>query len=234
MSPEISRRLERLVADYAEGWYADEDFALRLGELAAGCGLGALTERLPPDLHWAARRGIALDNRRAADRECLRPEDSPFHWPGGYYHRVAETLLEPDEPGRRGRLSVVCLPSFEAEWALRLLGSDRVGFSLALSVAADQIYGHSSGPVGARRAEAPLEVELAVLVCEAWRKMLSRTRHPEMVSAGLDGVAYHFTSHGPGVGFMAGRTQDVVAERPDRPRPAGGVGASSPPVCGGG
>ena len=149
-----------------------------------------------------------LDNQWAAGNECLRPEDSPIVGMNfdEYYRKVAAALLEPDVPTRRGLLSVICLPSFEVEWAARLLGSEKKGYALARSIAETQIWSRATVPVAVRRVEVPLAEELGVLLCEVWRKMLLRVRHPEHSGIGKDGVTYHFAAWAPGVGFMAGNT----------------------------
>lgn len=210
ISPIISCRLERLLAGREKGLFSDDEFADHLGNLITADNLAELLERLPPNLLPIVKRGIAFDNQRAVDTEYLQPEKSPFDWMplfGSYYQNVAALLFESDTPQRRGLLSIVCLPSFEVEWALRLLGSDRAGYSLALSIAEKQIWSSQAGtPVQVRRIEARLTAELAVSICAAWRKMLLRTRHATSGMIGLDGVTYHFACHGAGVGWMAGKT----------------------------
>lgn len=213
LSPEIVRRLDRLLALHTEGFSTEEEFGEFLGDLITAENLGAVLKRVPSDLLGVVRRGIKLDNQWAADNECLRPGGSPFDpmhfWE--YYRDVAAALLEPDVLARRGLMSVVCLPSFQVEWAIRLLGSEKKGCTLALSVAETQIWSQicssqAKVPVAVRRLEAPLPAELAAVLCEVWRKMLLRVRHPTGGGIGLDGVTYHFACHGPGTQIMAGKT----------------------------
>jgi hypothetical protein len=210
LNPEIARRVDRLLAAYAKGVFTEDELAENLGLLVTADNLSALADRLSPELLVALKRGIDHDNRRVADNECLHPPASPFDWvtvSGEYYRNIAAALLEPDAPKRRGLLSVVCLPSFEAEWALRLLGADNKGYALALSVAEKQIWSsRTTAPVAVKQMEVPLTAELGALLCEVWRKMLLRVRHSQSVGIGLDGVTYHFACHGPGVGLMAGET----------------------------
>jgi hypothetical protein len=210
LSPKIEGRLNRLLAMRDKGVFTDEEFAARLGDLLTTDNIGTLLERCPPDLIGVVKKAIALDNRRAADNECLQPEASPLDWLDifdRYYRNVAELLLEPGKPRRQGLISVVCLPSFEVEWALRLIGSEEKGYSLALSVAEAQIWpSRGTSPIAVKRRESPLAADLAVAVCEAWRKMLLRVRHPERGTGHLDGVTYHFACHGPGFNWMAGKT----------------------------
>lgn len=209
LSPEIARRFDRLFAIHEKGILTEDEFAEHLGYLITADNLEAVLERLPPNLLEAVKRGIRLDNQRAPGDECLRPEASLFQTTiiSDYYRRVAAALLEPDLPKSQGLLSVICLPSFEVEWAMRLLGSEKKGYTLALSVAERQIwFSQANVPIAVRRLEAPLMAELGSLISEGWRKMLLRVRHPETGHMGLDGVTYHFACHGPGVGFMAGKT----------------------------
>jgi hypothetical protein len=216
LSPEIARRLDLLLATYTEGFLTEDEFAQHLGHLVTADNLGAVLDRVPPPLLEAVKQGINLDNQRAAGNECLWPEDSPFDDGlfSEYYRQVGAALLEPGVPNRRGLLSVVCLPSFEVEWALRLLGDEKKGYAVALSVAETQIWAHccasyssrATVPIAVRRVEAPLAGELGSLLCEVWRRMLLRVRHPQSRGIGLDGVSYHFACHGPGVGYMAGKT----------------------------
>jgi hypothetical protein len=213
LSPEISRRLGRLVASHKTGLFTDEEFAIQLGGLGSFVtteNINTLLSQLPVELHGTVKRGISLDNQQAADDECLRPEDSPLD-PlcnfGEYYRKVTETLLESDESERRSILSVICLPSFQVEWAVRLLGSERSGYLLSLSVAETQIWCHSATtPVAVNCLEVPLSRELAALMGVVWRKMLLCVRHPQSCRLGKDGVTYHFACHDLGVGFMAGKT----------------------------
>jgi hypothetical protein len=98
LSPEIARRLDRLLASREKGIFTDEELAAQLGDLVTADNIGALLERLPHAMLGAVKRGIALSNRRAADNECLWPEDSPLHRVpivAQYYHNVSEALLEP-------------------------------------------------------------------------------------------------------------------------------------------
>jgi hypothetical protein len=160
LSREIERRLDRLLAVRDKGVFTDEEFAARLGDLLTTDNIGTMLDRLPPDLIGVVKKAVALDNRRAADNECLQPEASPLDWLdvfARYYRNVAGLLLEPDKPRREDLISVVCLPSFQVEWALRLLGSERKGHSLALSVAEAQIWSYrGTSPIAVKRSESPL------------------------------------------------------------------------------
>jgi hypothetical protein len=152
------------------------------------------------------KEGIAADTRRLAATDCLCPEGSPFgRMFSSYHEHVASILLSPHEPRERGRLSVVCLPAFEVEWALRLLGSPKAGYSLVVTVAEQQI-GSSRAPetVQAQRLETQVAATIADSIQQVWKKMLLRTRHPEIARIGKDGVRYHFAGFFPEALYMAG------------------------------
>jgi hypothetical protein len=210
LSPEIDRRFNRLLAFHEKGGYSDDELAFAFGTLATADNIGELLERLPSNLLEAVKRGIVLDNRQAMGNDYLHPEASPLDCEPlsiKYYQMVSQALLEPDLTPRRGRLWVVCLPSFQVEWALRLIGSDTGGYSLAVSVAKTQIWDSQTvAPVEVKMIEAPLPTNVAAQVCRAWQKMLLRVRHPESNLVGKDGVGYHFAYHGPDIGRMAGKT----------------------------
>jgi hypothetical protein len=212
LSREIERRLERLLAVHQQGIITEDELASQLGTLASGGSIDSLLERLPTDLVGIAKRGIALDNQEAADHEFLRPEASPFDAiakSDHYYRHVAAALLEPGDDEHPVLLSVVCLPSFDPEWALRLLDKES-GYSLILNRAETQIYGSLWDPqpaaVAIRREQAILSQALAAELRVAWRKMLRRVRHAERAVFGADGETYHFTCWERGMGCMAGRT----------------------------
>src|SRR5262245_1927320 len=82
-----------------------------------------------------ANMGIRADH--------LLPEESPlFGAPfiPRYFLRVAETLFESGKIKRAEGATAVCLPSFEAEWAVRLIGSEKVPYSVLLVEAKEQIW----------------------------------------------------------------------------------------------
>jgi hypothetical protein len=210
LNPEIARRVDRLIKAQKIGVFSATEFGSRLGELVTADNLGEVLERIPPDLLEAFKESIVQDNKRVADDECLYPEESPFHQPphiAQYYLKVGALLLENEKINRGVILSVTCMPSFEVEWALRLVESRKGNYSLLLATANEKIWQKAgTSPIPVLSSKAILLPELAELVCEVWRKMLQRTRHPSIGRFGLDGVSYHFFYHGPGVGRMAGRT----------------------------
>jgi hypothetical protein len=209
LSPQMAKRVDRLVAIQQMGVYTPEEFGRLLGELITADNLEDVLERFPPGLSDTVKKAVAFDNRRAADDDCLYPERSPFElfFIFSQYHlNVARVLLDPQQ---RRLLSVVCLPTHRPEWALGLVGSEEHGFTLSLSVPAERI---ARAPEPANisvlhtQTQAPLPMESAVMVRETWRKMLGRTRILARERGGVDGDTYHFASSDGGGRDMAGWT----------------------------
>lgn len=207
LSPQMAKRVDRLVAIQQMGVYTPEEFGRLLGELITADNLEDLLERFPPGLSDTVKEAVAFDNRRAADDDCLHPERSPFELFlifSQNHLNVARVLVDPQE---RRLVSVVCLPSHRAEWALALVGSEELGFTLSLSVPSEKIYGSPEpASISALRTQAPLPTGVAIMVRETWRKMLGRTRIPARERGGVDGDSYHFAYSGDDGARMAGRT----------------------------
>ncbi len=139
----------------------------------------------------------------------LLPEDSPFHhWEiqGGYKLSVARRLLREIE--RRPVIAtVVCLPSFEPEWAIRIHGSDKLGFAATLTKAQKQIYSAGQdAEVDVSQDDVILSSNLADELLEIWARMLRDAKYRASASAGLDGVSYHFLCYKNTHGHLCGRT----------------------------
>jgi hypothetical protein len=141
----------------------------------------------------------------------LEPEDSPFLPPlmpaiHVYELMVAKILLEPAEAAfrlggygeaRREVAGLVCIPSFEPEWALWLAGERKGGFSVLLTEAENNIWYSSRKPeaqfpMAVRKSEGQLESSLAGAICGVWRGALSQARYSKDQAGGNDGVTYHF------------------------------------------
>jgi hypothetical protein len=207
VSPNAERRLSQLLAARQKGVFSDSEMVNQFGYLAAVADIKELLDRVPPDLVDVLKQGIAGNNRQEADDECLHPEGSPFDYFPSYYQKAATVLFGDRQLGGKRVLSVVCLPSFKVEWALVLLRSAMDEFTLSLSVAEKQIWSSDAEvPVAAKRIEAALSPEIALGVCDVWRMMLRRSRHPESRRLGMDGVNYHFATYGRGIGSMAAKT----------------------------
>lgn len=216
LAPEIARRLDWLLAIREKGVFTEDEFADHIGALITADNINTLMDRLPRDLVGAVKKGILFDSQQVVDNEYLQPEASPFdrvQISDQYYRNVAEALLEPDQPKRQGLLSVICLPSFQVEWALRLIGSEKMGYFLVLRVAATQIWSaHATSPIAVNQLETPLPAGLAVLVGGVWRKMVQRVRHPKNMRFGMDGVRYHFSCRGLETGWMAGQIRSPKSQ----------------------
>jgi hypothetical protein len=195
-SKEIERQIKRVITYRDEGLITDQEVVARLGDLVNAAEFEELEQHIPAKL----RKQVL---RIAQDAECLRPESSPFDqfFFHGYYAKLTAALLDGDKENRWGLLSAVCLPSFQAEWALQLLRDSGKNNSLLLSVAESRIWRSGSADVPVRRMQTEVSPELAALLQDAWHKMLLRVRHPEVGTAGLDGVRYHFSFR-----RMAGQT----------------------------
>ena len=158
----------------------------------------------------------------------LVPEDSSFRiGPGGmvaYELLVADILLGAAEREAKSiaarsqfeeTAGMVCVPSREPEWALRITG-DRIGsFWVVLTEAVSNIWGcmrtdetlQTLPSVKGYRAE--LGKELGAAVCDIWREVLSQTRHARHPVQLNDGVTYHFVYFRQGVGTFAGKTSPL-------------------------
>jgi hypothetical protein len=141
--------------------------------------------------------------------EHLLPEESPFFAIPGiaqHHQNVSTILLRSQERNPTAVASVVCLPSFSPQWALRLIGTDKDGFQLLLNEAASPIW-YSADPasVGVEDRMVAIDQELSGAIREVWRRMLSRVQHSKHARAGLDGVKYHFSFMSLARGPMAGK-----------------------------
>jgi hypothetical protein len=152
----------------------------------------------------------------------LEPEGSPFSalanwWIRSYEISIARTLLEAIEHEVRAEgpgeiASVVCLPAFDAEWAMSVSGWRKIGFSAVLTQAKNNLW---DSPLGAetqcsvpsaRMYKYQLPTNHAEEICNIWRRILLQTRYPEQCEFGCDGVTYHFGYWKTGNRSMAGKT----------------------------
>ncbi len=141
----------------------------------------------------------------------LSLEDSPFHrWEinGSYHLSIARQLLP--EIKRRPELAMVlCLPSFEPEWAIRIHGSEKVGFAATLTTATTQIWAamhEDDVVVEVSRHDVELSIPIANQLRNIWCQMLREARYRASASGGVDGVSYHFQCFSMTQGFLCGRT----------------------------
>jgi hypothetical protein len=140
----------------------------------------------------------------------LYPEESPFtqaKWHAAYQMAVCE-LLCPDDNGRH-IASVVCLPSFENEWAVCIRESQHMGCSATLTTADEQISANLE--LGGKlpsvtKVSVPLSQTMAGLIADVWKRMLRTVSYKIRGPTGLDGVSYHFWMHQSVQGPMSGYT----------------------------
>lgn len=148
----------------------------------------------------------------------LEPEDSPYSprtwWIRSYELTVARTLLEPAElqcKEYKEIATLVCLPSFEPEWALLIAGERKTAFSVLLTEVGENTWYRALKKEVPNSSAVPqmhqsrLPMERAEAICDIWRKILSRTRYPKESQMGCDGVSYHFAYCGLG-NLLAGKT----------------------------
>jgi hypothetical protein len=199
-------RIDRLLSVFQQGVITREEFGLQIANLVTAEDQTVVLQKLPAELVEPSKDGFALGRHAAADREYLEPEDSPFGQHSAYYENVGLLLLKPEANRKPRLLSVVCLPSFEAEWALELFGSSATGYGVVMRVAEERIWtSRAPSAINVRRSEGRLPSGVAERACAVWRSMLQRTRFPEVGICGLDGVTYHFQCHLRGAGRMAGK-----------------------------
>lgn len=119
---------------------------------------------------------------------------------------VARRLLQEIE--RRPVIAtVVCLPSFEPEWAIRIHGSNKLGFAATLTKAKTQIWSAGQdAEVDVSHDDVTLSSHLADELLNIWSKMLRDAKYRASASAGLDGVSYHFLYFKNTHGHLCGQT----------------------------
>jgi hypothetical protein len=210
LSPQVSRQLKQLLAFYEKGVFVEQEFSLRLASLVSQENAVDMLDALPPEALPRLKEAVVAAAQDAVDADCLCPEESVLQENtviATYYLRVAEVLLERSAARPRPGLTVVCLPSFEVEWALRVRGSAKIGFTAILTEAEEKIWCHvAPRSIQVRAKQKALDAGLGEALCEVWKQVLLRTRHPRRGRQGLDGVSYHFACSELGVGSLAGRT----------------------------
>jgi hypothetical protein len=143
-----------------------------------------------------------VSSRRAL--EHLLPEESPFCINAAsahYYRSVAALLIGNKREKRFANASVICLPSFEPEWAVHLYGSEIIGFRLICSEPSSLIaHTSDTSSITVLEREVFIAADMANVISETWRIVLTHTRHSSDHNCGRDGVSYHFASK-----QMAGR-----------------------------
>jgi hypothetical protein len=135
--------------------------------------------------------------------EQLEPEDSPFLVD---YYAVGRLLLQGISQ-RSTIVTVVCMPSFEPAWAIRLHKSENHGFAVTLTETSTQICPSSSHfPPTVLTSKAKLPTAIAVELVEIWRKMLKATFPRAFKGIQQDGVSYHFICNAGAEGKLCAQT----------------------------
>lgn len=161
----------------------------------------------------------------------LEPEDSPFTFlPGLRVYeamlteilsaaadREAQSLMEwPWQ--REEKANLVCVPSFEPEWALSIVGERKAGFWVLFMEAQNSLWYSTNTWYSATadpKIPSPPIVEifrsklvpaLGGAVCDIWNRVLFQTRYPPEPLHGRDGTTYHFSYSRKRGLAMAGKT----------------------------
>lgn len=139
----------------------------------------------------------------------LYAEDSPFNTSqltARYYQAVASALLP--EQSSHTKAIAVCLPSFESEWAFRLHGTERRGYSVTVTEATQPIWPPAAEPVLPPITKHAVDVprEFAEVLVSALSNLLRTVSNLRRAPTGCDGVSYHFSAVDPDYGWVCGRT----------------------------
>jgi len=103
------------------------------------------------------------------------------------------------------KASVFCHPTYEAPWALQVVGSRVAGFWALVSELTAQKAEEISFSTSMRCTE--LSKDLGFSVCHSWRRIVSQTHYAEQRLGGrCDGESYHFAYSGKDTPEMAGQT----------------------------
>src|SRR5262245_56650460 len=140
LSPCQEERVRQLIAHFEEGIFTEKELGLQLALLATQDDISGsdILENTPPSAIEFVNEGLRFAAQMEEDDEYLWPEASPFaegSIDSYYYSRVTQVLLESSNERPRPTATVVCLPSFEPEWAIRIRGSAIIGYSDELTEA---------------------------------------------------------------------------------------------------
>jgi hypothetical protein len=124
-----------------------------------------------------------------------------------YKLMIAESLLESTKREvqsvapvweQEETASLLCLPSFEPEWALSVVGDRKARFWVVVAEAEKNIW--YSMAVSEEMSNSPyvkthwteVTAELGAAVCDTWNGALCQTHYAQEPFCGCDGVTYHF------------------------------------------
>ena len=159
-----------------------------------------------------------LKNAKTVPRfsPCLEPEDSPFSLDVGirfYEQMLTESLLGSTQREAQSLAPIwqqeenailICLPSFQPEWTLSVVGDRSSRYWVLLAEAQSSLWLSTTSwystagnpfpvPPSVKIYRSEMAADLGGEVCEIWRRVLSQTRYPQEHCDGCDGVIYHFT-----------------------------------------
>jgi hypothetical protein len=109
-----------------------------------------------------------------------------------YQYAVAKSLLSEIEVTSPVVITIVCCPSFQVEWAIRLHGRERKGFRLTSSVAREPIW-PACKPALVQVTFNAVEIPdlLATATIDEFRRLARKCQQPAGPRIGVDGVTYH-------------------------------------------
>ena len=161
----------------------------------------------------APRRGEHLLPEECYPDVILNPAVDPSSNPTAYEAR-ARSLLTRDIGYDA---TMVCLPSFEPEWAIGVgeaKGSERA--VVTFREMDRQIWGAKKGSKPTfKQKVAPIDDRTAAMIHRCWERMLLETRYrlPSDDISGLDGETYHFASGSGMNGYVWSPDADTLPGR---------------------
>lgn len=132
-----------------------------------------------------------------------------------YHLSVSRSLIYGHMIHQKHVATVVCLPSFSPEWAIRVCGAPESDYSVVLTETATSLWccaKPTEVPVTIR--ERPICPKIAHSIEVIWIALLRDVRQPDDLAFGLDGETYHFSFSAPFHGFLAGMTWSPRSETP--------------------
>ena len=139
---------------------------------------------------------LPLPNAESAAQDFLEPETgvlSDFASIVDDYAKIKRYLLRGGDDGHEGRM--ICLPSFEPEWAVTLRQTGPEQWVVDLDEAREELCSAADpSAVKIVRSKSDVDAATAHSVFAVWVRMLKRVHYAEGFLGGHDGVSYHFSS----------------------------------------
>lgn len=215
LSDEVAGRIDRLIEAHRRGVFSEVELAGRLGDWLTAENLGSVLDRLSPECLRLVAETLHVHDRSADAR--LHPEASPFADGPHDWERdrlVRQFLCGPRTPDERVVAFGVALPSFQPEWAVRLIRADSAGYRVRLTRFAVLLSASSGATPEVETFESPIPEADADRVVEVWATMLRNVRPQRCLPGDADGIRFHFGCDFGTEINLAGRTH---SPRPDSP-----------------